>query len=159
MEIVFVVLAFTLLLAGILGAFVPGLPGPPLSYIGIMLLYSRGLGDFSSAFLWIWAGIVVVLTVMDYALPSLLTKKFGGSRAASIGAFLGLLAGIFIFPPWGILFGSFFGALVGELIHNRADGPNALKVALGAFLSFVVGSGAKLIASSLMLFYAIRAIF
>ncbi|MCL2069790.1 MAG: DUF456 domain-containing protein [Treponema sp.] len=159
MEILFVILAFVLLLVGMLGAFIPGLPGPPLSYMGLLLLQLSGFGTFSKTFLWIWLGVTVALTLMDYLLPSLLTKKFGGSRAASIGAFLGVLAGIFIFPPWGIIFGSFVGALAGELIHNSSDGTKALKVAFGAFLSFIVGTGAKLIASSMMLFYAVRALF
>ena len=96
---------------------------------------------------------------MDYFLPTLMTKQFGGSRAASIGSFLGLLAGIFFFPPWGMILGPFLGAFAGELIHNRANGAKAFTVALGAFLAFIVGSGAKLIASSIMLYYAVKAIF
>jgi len=158
MGIVLVILAFTLFIAGILGAVIPVLPGPPLSYIGLLLMQWSGYGGFSSAFLWGWAVIAAAVTVMDYFLPSLMTKWSGGSRAASIGSFLGLLAGIFFFPPWGMLIGPFFGAFAGELLHNRANGAGALKVALGAFLAFIVGSGAKLIASSVMLYYAVKAL-
>jgi len=118
-----------------------------------------GYGRFSAAFLLLWAGITVIVTVMDYFLPSLMTKQFGGSRAASIGSFLGLIAGIFLFPPWGMIIGSFLGAYAGELIHNGANGPKAFVVALGAFIAFIVGSGAKLVAGFLMLFYAVKAIF
>ena len=159
MEIVLVILAFILLLTGILGAVIPVLPGPPLSYIGLLLLQWSGYGRFSPAFLWIWAGITVAITVMDYFLPAFLARRFGGSRYAAVGSFLGLLAGVFFFPPWGMILGPFLGAFAGELINNRANGQAALKVALSAFLAFIVGSGAKLIAASLMLFYAIKAIF
>jgi len=158
MEIVLIVLAFVLLVAGILGAFLPILPGPPLSFIGLLVMKWSGYGNFSPVFLWIWAGITVAVTVMDYFLPSIMAKRFGGSRAAAIGSFLGLVAGIFLFPPWGMIIGPFVGALVGELFHSRTDGKKAVKVALGAFLAFIVGSGAKLIASSVMFFYAIKAI-
>jgi hypothetical protein len=96
---------------------------------------------------------------MDYFLPSLLTKHFGGSRSATIGSFLGLLVGIFFFPPFGLILGSFLGAFIGELINNNANGLKAFNVALGAFVAFIVGTGAKLVVSSMMLFYAIRAIF
>jgi uncharacterized protein YqgC (DUF456 family) len=72
---------------------------------------------------------------------------------------LGLLAGIFFFPPWGMIIGPFLGAWAGELIHNRADGAKALKVAFGAFLAFIAGTGIKLIASGLMLYYAVKALF
>ena len=159
MEMVLVILAFTLLLIGILGVIIPGLPGPPLSYAGLLLLQWSGYGGFSSAFLLLWAAITVAVTIMDYFLPLLLTKRFGGSRYAIIGSFLGLLAGIFFFPPWGLVFGPFLGALTGELIHNSGNGLAAVKVALGAFLAFIVGTGAKLIACSVMLFYAVMAMF
>ena len=154
MGLVLVILAFILLIAGILGAFLPVLPGPPLSYAGLLLMQLSGYGGFSFAFMLLWAAITIAVTIMDYILPALLTKKFGGSRAATIGSVLGLLAGMFLFPPWGLIVGPFLGSFVGELIHSGANGAKAFKVALGAFLAFIAGSGAKLIISALMLFYA-----
>ena len=159
MELVLVILAFVLLVIGILGSVLPILPGPPLSYIGLLLMQWSGYGGFSTAFLVTWAGITVVVVAMDYLLPSLMTRKFGGSRTAAICAFLGLLVGLLFFPPWGMIAGQFLGAFAGELFHNRANGAKAFKVALGAFLAFIVGSGVKLIVSSTMLFYAIKAMF
>ena len=158
MEIVKVIFAFVLLAGGILGAVVPVIPGPPISYLGLLLIQWSGYGEFSGTFLWIWAGITLIVTIMDYVLPSLMTKRFGGSRAASIGSFLGLLAGMFLFPPWGVIAGPFLGAFAGELMYNRANSAKAFTVALGAFFAFIVGSGAKLVAGSLMLFYAIKAV-
>jgi uncharacterized protein YqgC (DUF456 family) len=158
MEIALIILAFVLLLAGIIGSVIPVLPGPPLSFIGLLLLQWSGYGGFAPVFLWIWAGITVLITAMDYILPSLLARRFGGSRAASIGSFVGLIIGIFFFPPWGMIAGPFFGALTGELIHNRENTTQALKAACGALLAFIAGSGAKLIASSIMLYYAVKAV-
>ena len=157
MEIVALVLAFVLLAVGLLGAVVPVLPGPPLSYVGLLLMQWSGYAGFSPAFLWIWAGITVLVTVMDYFLPSMMAKRFGGSRAAAIGSFVGLVAGIFFFPPWGMIAGPFLGAFAGELIQNRNTG-KALKAALGAFLAFIAGSGVKLIVSAVMIYYAIKAL-
>jgi uncharacterized protein YqgC (DUF456 family) len=157
MEIALAVIAFVFLIAGILGAVIPVLPGPPLSFIGLLLLKWSGYADFSAVFLFVWAGITAAVTIMDYFLPTLLTKRFGGSKAAAAGSFIGLLAGIFFFPPFGMIIGPFLGAFAGELIHNRANGAKAFAVASGAFLAFIVGSGAKLIAASLMLFYAVKA--
>jgi len=123
----------------------------------LLLMQWSGYGGYSPVFLWIWAGITVLVTVMDYILPSMMAKRFGGSRAASIGSFLGLLAGIFIFPPWGMIVCPFLGAFTGELIQNRNTG-KALTVAVGAFLAFIVGTGAKLIASGVMIYYAVKAL-
>jgi len=158
-ELLLVILAFIFLICGILGSVLPVLPGPPLSYIGILLIIWSGYGSFSAVFLILWAVIVIVVTVMDYILPSILAKKFGGSRYASIGSILGMIIGLFVFPPWGMIVGPFVGAFIGEIIHNSDNNRKAFKVAFGAFLAFIVGSGAKLIAASLLLFFGIKAIF
>jgi uncharacterized protein YqgC (DUF456 family) len=174
MGIVLVVVAFLFLLVGLAGSVVPALPGPPLSYVGLLLLQWSGHGDFSITFLVVWAVITIVVTVMDNFLPAWMTKRFGGSRMAVIGSVLGILAGMF-FAPIGILIGPFLGALVGELINSHvkrkeidsadsADGNSggklkALKVAFGAFLAFIVGTGAKLIIGALMIYYAVKAMF
>jgi len=158
MGIVLIILAFLLLIAGIAGAVLPVIPGPPLSFIGLLLIKWSGYVTFTPAFLWIWAGITVFVTVTDYILPSFMVKRFGGSRAAEIGSFAGLVIGIFFFPPWGMIAGPFFGALAGELIRNRANKTRALKAACGAFLAFIASSGAKLIASAIMLYYAVKAV-
>ena len=94
-----------------------------------------------------------------------MARTFGGSRWAATGALLGLVAGMFIFPPFGLIFGPFLGAFIGEILYNRkqnrmnqnTQNGNEFKVAFGAFLAFMFGTGAKLIVSLLMLYYAIKA--
>jgi len=157
MEIVLVVLAFLFLLAGFLGAIIPVIPGPPLSYAGLLLLQWSGYGNFTFAFLCVLAVITLVVTLGDSFLPAWMTQRFGGSRSAAVGSFLGLIAGMFFFPPIGLIIGSFLGALIGELRHNRDDKDKALKVAFGAFLAFILSTGAKLILSAVMIYYAVMA--
>ena len=179
METVLIVVAFLLLVAGLLGSVLPVLPGPPLGFVGLLLLQWSGRGGFGPAFLWTWAAITVAVTVVDYFLPAWMTKRFGGSRLAVVGSVVGFVVGIVFFAPLGILLGPFLGALIGELIHGRiragrnrgygmeGESPasgfegmmKALKVALGSFLAFILGTGAKLVAGLFMLFYAIRAVF
>jgi len=158
MGIVLIILAFVLLIIGIIGSIIPAVPGLPLSFIGLLLAQKSGYAGFNPAFLWVWAGITVILTVMDYILPSLLTRRFGGSRIAAVGSFIGLVIGIFFYPPWGMIIGTFLGALLGELIHNHRNKAQAFKSALGALLAFIAGTGAKLVASAMMLFYAVKAV-
>jgi len=157
MEIILVILAFLFLLTALLGSVIPVLPGPPLGFAGLLLLQWSGFADFSAAFLWLWAGITIAVTIMDNILPVWMTKRFGGSRMAVFGSVVGLIAGMFFFPPIGLVIGPFLGALLGELINNRSRA-TALKVAFGAFLAFIVGTGAKLIVCSMMIFYAVRAV-
>ncbi|MDR2702542.1 MAG: DUF456 domain-containing protein [Spirochaetaceae bacterium] len=164
MNIVLVVFAFLFLIAGLLGSVVPVIPGPPLSYLGLLLLQWSGFGGFSIVFLAAWGVITAAITIMDNFLPAWLTKRFGGSRKAVIGSVLGLILGMIFFAPYGIIIGSFLGALAGELLNNKIANNNAgfgkaLKVAFGAFLAFIVGTGAKLFIGISLLYYAIKAMF
>lgn len=154
-----VVLALICLLTGLAGCILPALPGPPLSYAGLLLLQWSGYGDFPTRFLLIWAVVVIVVTLLDYYLPVWMTKRFGGSRHATIGATIGLIAGFFILPPLGIVICPFLGALIGELIHDSRDSGKAFKVAMGSLAAFMLGTGLKLIVSGVITFYGIRSLF
>ena len=158
MGILLVIIAFIFLAGGIVGAIIPIIPGPALSFAGLLIMHISGFTDFSAASLWIWAIVCIAISVMDFILPSIFTRKFGGSRAAGWGSLLGLLAGLFFFPPLGIIIGPFAGALIAELIQSNADWNKSLKAALGAFLAFIVGTGAKLVLGILMLIFAIFAL-
>ena len=163
MEIIFIVIAFLLLIAGLLGVIIPILPGPPLSFAGLVVLQLSGFADFPFLFLLIWGIITLGVTVIDYVLPSIMARRFGGSRAASIGSILGLILWLIFFPPLGFIVGPFLGALAGELIYQGTQkaefNRRALTVAFGAFFAFILGSGTKLIVCGFMLYYGIRAVF
>lgn len=158
MDIFLAILAVIFGIAGLVGSVVPALPGPPISWVGLLLLYFTDYSDMTLTFLLVWLGVTIAVTVADNFLPVWMTKKYGGSRAATIGTVLGMIAGIFFFPPWGMIVFPFIGAFVGELIGNRSEGHVALKVAFGAFLAFICGVGIKLISSGMMLFYIISSL-
>ena len=117
-DILLVILSFCILIGGVVGCIIPAMPGPPLSYIALLLLQATRFADFSVKFLVITAIATVIVTVIDYVLPVWGTKKWGGSRAGTIGSVIGLFAGLF-FSPVGIIVGPFAGAVVGELIAGR----------------------------------------
>lgn len=159
MDILLVILAFVLLLVGLAGCVIPVLPGPPLSYAGMLLMQWSGYGGFSSRMLIITGVVVIVVTLLDYYLPVWMTKRFGGSKRAVIGSALGLVAGLFILPPLGMILFPFLGALAGELMNDRTDSAKAFKVAFGSFAAFMLGTGLKLATSSVIIFYCVRAFF
>lgn len=126
------------LIIGLVGCIAPVIPGPPVGYVGLILLQCADKHPFSTTFMVVMAVIVLGVTILDYVIPALGTKKFGGSKAGSLGCMLGTFAGLFILPPWGILIMPFVGALVGELI-NGSDTSQSLKAALGSLLGFLGG--------------------
>lgn len=158
MDYVLVILAVVLVLAGIVGSIVPALPGPPLSYVGLLLMNFTRWGDFSTQFIVIWALVTVAITVIDLYLPIYMTKRFGGSRYATVGTAIGTVAGLFLIPPFGILIFPFLGALAGELVHDSSNGPKALRVAFGSWVAFLTGTGAKLLVACMMAFFALKAV-
>ncbi len=147
MDILLSILAFILTIVGIIGCIVPLIPGTALSFAGLLCAYFCSYSTISPTAMWVWLAASVVVSLIDYFLPAYMTRIFGGSRAGAVGATVGVFAGLFVFPPFGMILGPLVGAIVGELMHNRDDAARAVKVGIGAFLSFIVGTGIKLVAS------------
>jgi len=132
------------MLIGILGSFLPVLPGPTVSWIGLLLLVLTRAVPNDWWFLGITLLVAVIVLALDYIIPAMGTKKFGGSKAGMFGTVVGLLVAI-IFPilgVFGIIIWPFVGALIGELI-NKAESKTALKAAFGSFIGFLTGTFLK----------------
>jgi uncharacterized protein len=154
MDWIWLSLGILLMLGGIAGSVLPFLPGPPLCFAALLLQQLKTHPLFTAQFLWIWAAITVVITLLDYYVPIYGTKKFGGSSYGVWGCTIGLIVGLF-FGPWGIVLGPFFGAFIGELIAN-ANTQQAWRAALGSFIGFLVGTLIKLVACFMMMYYFIK---
>ena len=150
-------LAIAMIIVGIIGCLVPVLPGPPLSFIGILVLHFTKFAHFSTNLLIILGLVAVIVAVFDYVVPIWGTKKFGGTKYGVRGATVGLLIGLFFGPP-GIIIGPFIGAVVGELIY-KDDFAYAIKAGFGSLIGFMAGIGLKLAASLIITFYFIRGLF
>lgn len=146
MDILLISLGFILMLVGIAGAVLPVLPGVPISWLGLLMIYLAPSIDFEWGFLTITFIIAALLYVLDYIIPAMGAKKFGGSRYGMIGATLGLFVGIIAPIPFGIIIGPFAGAFVGELINTKTR-HNALRAAFGSFVGFLASTFIKLLAT------------
>jgi len=158
MDIALIIIGLIFSIFGILGCLLPIIPGPPLSYIGLLLLHAAPKYQFSSKFLIIMAIIALAVTVLDNFMPAWSAKRSGGSKRAVWGAMLGLGAGMLIFPPWGLLIGPFLGAVIGELSTGKGSS-EALKSGLSTFIGFLGGVVIKLMASGVMFWYFIKTVF
>ncbi|MCK3683446.1 DUF456 domain-containing protein [Maribellus sp. YY47] len=158
MDFLLVFLGALFMIAGIAGCVLPVIPGPPLSYIGLLLLHFTSRYQFSTTFLIIWGIVTVVVYVVDYFIPVWGTKRFGGSKRGVWGSLIGLVIGLFFFPPFGIIIGPFLGAVIGELTAGKDHG-SALKSGFGSFMGFLLGTLLKLIASGLMTWHFIKVFF
>ncbi len=152
LDIVLTVIGAILIVIGILGCVLPVLPGVPLSYIAIVLLHLTSRVDFSTEFLIGWGIVVIIVQVLDYYVPIWGTKKLGGSKWGAWGSGIGVVAGMFIFPPYGIILFPFVGAVVGELLNDK-EFKVALKAGAGAFVGFVAGTLLKLVVAFILAYY------
>jgi uncharacterized protein YqgC (DUF456 family) len=153
MEILLIIGGLALIIIGFFGSALPVLPGPPLAWIGYLLLRWTDKvtenPNYESS-LWIMLFFVLLVTVLDYVVPVWGTKKWGGSRAGMWGATIGLIIGLFL-GPIGIILGPFAGAFVGEFITGKPQ-REALRAGWGSFLGFLLGVGMKLMVCATLLF-------
>ncbi len=155
-DIIFLALAVIAAILGIVGTILPALPGPPLCFASMVVAYFVCPGQMSVSLL-IWMLVLTVaVSIMDYTIPIMFTKMGGGSKPAMWGTTIGMFAGMF-FMPWGLILGPLIGAFVGELSHNK-NYTHATKVAMMSFLSFMLSTGIKLLASLAMTFFTLQAI-
>lgn len=151
MEIFWIILGALFIMSGFIGAFLPILPGLPLSYIGLIILQLL-YHPFSWLFMGTWLAVVLILGfILDNILPAWLTKKSGGSPYAITGSIIGLVGGLF-FPPIGLVAGPLIGAFLGEMIAGSSS-KRALRSALGAFAGFMASTGLKVMAAGIMAWF------
>jgi uncharacterized protein YqgC (DUF456 family) len=156
MDTLWIVLGIGCVVLGILGSIFPLLPGPPLAYLGLLLQQFREEKPFSVQFMLVWALVIGVVILLDYLVPIYGTKKFGGSKYGIWGCTIGFLAAFWM-GPWGIIFGPFIGALIGEYIANK-DSRQATRAAIGSFAGFLFGTLIKLVTTLVMGYYLLASI-
>lgn len=149
-DLIWIILIFILILIGIIGSVLPALPGTPIAFIGLLVYKLCPLGENLS---WWWISFCAILTILgmviNYFMPILTVKKFGGSKYGAIGATIGTLIGFIV--PYGFLYGPFLGAFVGELIFDFMNKRGALKASLGALLSYFLCMGVNIIICGIMM--------
>jgi uncharacterized protein YqgC (DUF456 family) len=161
MDVLLAVLGAALVMIGFIGSILPVIPGPPISWVGLLLLkWTDFVNDNGEAYgnaLWILLFFVVLVTILDYVVPIMGTKKFGGSKRGVWGATIGVVVGLF-FGPLGIIIGPFLGAFIGEITTGKKE-REALRAAWGSFVGFLLGVGMKLMGCGAILFFFIRYLF
>ena len=136
------ILSLALLFIGMLGTFLPVLPGLLLSICGLLIFKFGTENEMPMMYVWVFALLTILSTVLNYVIPAKTNKKYGGTRYGSIGSFIGTILGLFFIPiPLGFLIGMLLGVLVGELVHDISDRKKAFNSMKGAFIGFIYGTG------------------
>ena len=157
MEIFIAVLGALLVIVGLLGTFIPMLPGTPISYAGLLLLLLIPGCTLTWQFFLVWGIIVVVLQVLNYVIPIWGVNKFGGTKYGEWGSVIGVIVGLFA-GPLGIIIGPFLGAVIGELIGGMTF-KMSLKAGFGSFIGTFVGMVLGIVVAAILMFYYFKEVF
>lgn len=156
MTIFLITLAVVCLLTGLAGCVIPVLPGPPISYLGILFLHFSEEYDYSLTTLLVLLALVIVVTILDYVIPMLGSKYLGAGKWGSAGSFIGTIIGLF-FLPWGLIVGPFLGAFIGEKISGKGW-HDAFVAGTGSLVGFLVGTLIKVLLCLYMIWIFIDAL-
>ena len=158
MDIFLISVGILFIIIGIIGSIVPILPGPPIAYGGLLIVQLSSKHPFSVGFLLIFGVLAILSAIIDNVLPIYATKKFNGSKKGVWGSAAGLILGLFVFPPFGIILGPIIGAFVGEMINGK-PAKQSLKPAIGSFIGFLSSIFLRLILSIIMAYYFVMHVF
>ena len=160
MTIILIIVSIALVLFGLVGAIVPGIAGPPFSFLGVLALSFVNRINHSTEFLVIMGIVGAIIFVLDYVVPVWGTKKLGGTKAGTRGSTIGLILGLLItivFPIGfiAVLLGPFIGAYIGEKSVGTDD-RLAWRSAFGSFIGFLAGTFIKTIYAIVCIFIVIK---
>jgi uncharacterized protein YqgC (DUF456 family) len=152
-----IIIGLLLQIVGLVGCVLPWLAGPPFNFLGLILLsLAKGWDTFSPTFLIVMGALTVLTMVLDYVLPMAGAKKYGSTRRGFWGAFFGLVIGIILFPPFGMIIGAFLGAVAGEISAGKKSA-EAMKAGWGVFLGVITALILKLLVSGIITFFFVKA--
>lgn len=143
LDVILIILSVLCLITGLLGCVLPFLPGPPVAYVGLVILHFTDKVQYTPTQLIVWLLVVIVVQIMDYFTPMLGSKYSGGSKWGNWGCVVGTLVGL-LFLPWGVIIGPFLGAVIGELLGNK-EFSQALKSGVGSLMGFMLGTLLKVV--------------
>lgn len=152
LDLIIIVIGIVTMLIGLVGCFVPVIPGPPISYVSLLIIHFFSSYSIPTDFLFNWAIVIIAITILDVWLQIYGVKRFGGKKMAIRGTTIGLILGLFI-PPFGFVLGPFIGAFFGAYLESSdKDFLQVTKIAFGSFIGLLSGTLLKLVVCSFMVF-------
>ncbi len=150
MDIVYYSIFIIMIITGVIGCFLPIVPGPLLAYLGILCLLPTKTSP-SIAILIVFGALTIVITVLDYFIPAIGAKRFRSTKFGVRGCAIGTILGLFALPT-GLILGPFLGAFIGEIIARRSTN-DAILSAIGSIVGFLSGVFIKTMFCVIMLIY------
>ena len=154
MEVVYWIIISILFIVAFVGLIYPIIPSVLFLLAGFLLYGVFFSFEPFGWLFWIIQGLfVVLLFAADYVANLVGIKKYGGSKAGIWGSTIGILAGPFVIPIFGIIIGPFIGAIAAELLVHKRSLAESVKVGFGSVIGFISSVITKTIIQVIMVGY------
>ncbi len=153
MSFIALIIALGFFVLGLVGTFLPVFPGVVLIWVG-MFLYGllTGFDELSVGFYVVQGLAAFLVILMDYLAAALGAQKFGGTKLTASLAAVGLIVGVVLFGPPGVIFGPFIGAFIGDLVQKKPP-EDAFHSSIGTVVGLLGGALAKFLIEIVMIFW------
>lgn len=134
-----------------IGLIIPIIPSAIPLWIGF-IIYHFFIDQTELTFIF-WLIMIVLTTILivsDFLANRFFVNRFGGSKKGEYAAMIGLIFGVFIWPPIGIILVPFIAVLIIELSQTRTL-KEAVNSAIGSLIGFLSGMAIKVIVQLLMI--------
>lgn len=151
MEILWWILVIVSFILGFVGVIAPVIPSVIMFWVGFAIYHFLIDSEALTWMFWLVAAVLTFLVLIsDFVANSYFVKKYGGSKKGEVAAVIGVVVGMFVYPPFGVIFVPFVFVLALELIDTR-DLNQAFRAAIGSLLAFFTSSLFNLIIYILLL--------
>jgi uncharacterized protein YqgC (DUF456 family) len=150
MNIIFLIISTIAILAGLVGIFVPILPGTWLIFAGTLFYaWVTNFQVISIGYVILFAVLAALASGLDYIASLLTAKKYGTSKYGLIGSVVLGIIGLIIFSIPGLIIGQLLGVILGELYFGK-EMRSAVRSGIAVFMGYLLGNTAKIILCSII---------
>lgn len=140
MEILWWILVIVSFILGFVGVIAPVIPSVVMFWVGFLIYHFLINSETLTWMFWLVAAVLTALVfVSDLVANSYFVKKYGGSKKSEAAAIVGVIVGMFVYPPFGVIFVPFVFVLALEFISTK-DINAAFRAAVGSLLAFFASS-------------------
>lgn len=140
MDVLWWILIVVAFIIGFVGVIVPIIPSVLMFWIGFFIYHFAISGDELG---WVFWTTVAVLTILlffsEIIANSIFVKRFGGTKAGEYAAVFGVLVGMFVYPPIGIILVPVVAVFVVEFVQSKNQ-RQAIRASIGSLIAFLASS-------------------
>ncbi|MFW6029566.1 MAG: DUF456 domain-containing protein [Halanaerobiales bacterium] len=148
--LIWIIIIFLFILS-LIGVILPVIPDTILLWIGL-LLYQIAISEvsFSLNFWLTMVFITLLILASDFYTNVYFVRKYGGSKWSVLAATLGVIFGIFVLGPFGLILGPLILVFLVTYLESN-DHDKAFKTATGTIFAFFSSAAIKIFLQLIMI--------